>query len=131
MFQIVEIHQAALSLRRGIERVIGLNQFCQPIQRRGGHGDIRRRVVRIERKRGLYIADCFLERVAPRLNAVGNVFIENIRLFLAPQRGKRDAMYRDMQGGVTFFRLFRQIFRQMNIRFARRRVMRWSIHAQT
>ena len=88
MLQIVKIQQTALFLGGGVERIIGLDQLCQAIQRRGGHLDIRRRVIRIERKRRLHIADCLFECVAPRLYAVGKRFVEDIRLFLSSQRGK-------------------------------------------
>ena len=130
MLQIVKIQQTALFLRGDVERIIGLDQLCQAIQRRGGHLDIRCRVIRIERKRRLHIADCLFECVAPRLYAVGKRLIEDVRLFLSSQRGKGNIMRRNMQRDIAFFRLLRQIFRQTHVRFACRRVMRRAVFAK-
>ena len=104
MLKVVEIHQPALALCRRVKRVIRLCQFGQPVQRRGRHADIRRRFRHRQAESGLQFADGLFERVAPRLYAVGDILVKQIRLLFASQRRERHAMQRVVQSRIALCR---------------------------
>ena len=127
VFEVVKIHHAALALGRRVERVVCLGQLGQPVQRRGRHADIRRRVLQRQRKGRLHIRDGLFERVAPRLHPVGDILVEQIRLFLSPQRRERHTVQRVVQRGIAVRRRCGQIRRELHIHAAGRRVMQRAV----
>ena len=124
VLQIVEIHQAPLTLERAIESVICTHQLRKAPQRRGSQRDILRSLLQRRTHRRLQRQNRLFQRIAPCLNLLSQLLIVYVALLFPAEGCKCRLRQRLAKAGIACLRRVYQIAQQTHILRAGRLIMR-------